>query len=1098
MAAPRPLSAMSVNDWGRSTGRTSGAVAASQDDVTVRPRVAKRKRAIPTSVEPLKRPQHLERDVAHSKVALEQAATAYEELNAQLHRDAAMFRVAHIAMRTQSKTASTSLPNKAKVVCMAAVNAAAEAAYTQTLPHHAHGKPLPHGAPLRMRPMSMPPSAVTVAPSLAPLSLPSSSSECHDPYFYLRPLQIDALASCTMEQLLLMLLSPADVQTLHGCIHRWLDRVLNTLAFPSAPDKDLDMSDAALHVHYLALAAHVLGAHAYASVQLESAFEKRSTPFLCRLDVDSIPSAYAALAAPLRASTRGVDFGRGTSALVRSTLQSCPDILWQVMLWHSNDDDESDQGMSEPYVKHVDEARFLEQFMWLRKLVDHAGDDLQLVTNGIKAIARIILSIHRRQLLHRWHLVLHDTLPRHGTRHLHPAMGFLARALEPPRGDVPAVAPPCPILHRSSWLRTYVETFTLGNAVQHLLPPHTKSHVHRQGELLQLGHYVLLDEAVNPAGAEAMLDVLHVTRQDLAGYDRALAWHVYATQLLADHTSVVFKHPVADASPSLNTIQERLQALASELRHSEQHHAATKWIGLAIEQLSCQQGGTGEPANVGMARDEFEGLHPEESTPPATMNPPSAVGGGGVIDLTLDDDPSETEDENDDENEDRRDKAIRLDTEDDDHFADERPIVPPTRVDGHVATSVEVAAESAARVSAEHRMYLTCSVLERRMARELGAEYDPEFKQWFVPAGMDLAPFARWAPQPKPVESLPEPSSPPRSAPRTSTERMYVDCPYIERGQAKGLGALWDVEKKQWYVPPGLDLRPFLRWTPRAPQVSTVRMYLDCPYPQNFLVKGLGAHWDPDTKSWFVPPGLDLARFTRWLPPSSSEEPVAADDEPMETPDPQLPVDPPLVTKATRPVAPVSVGSDKPQARKITPLPAKRRNVSAAAIHSSCHRVLVDLVGSVEQTVGCSGCKFHVVYACVQCKQCRAHCRCYVRARERDDLRSEQESMFEAARRRARLLKQTVAGPLPDYTSCVTGPELLSTPRILAMWRDANAFGVLGVPPSASVALIKRQYRTMVLQLHPDKSKHDTPDKVSAFMAVTNAFRQVKMQLNIH
>ena len=41
-----------------------------------------------------------------------------------------------------------------------------------------------------------------------------------------------------------------------------------------------------------------------------------------------------------------------------------------------------------------------------------------------------------------------------------------------------------------------------------------------------------------------------------------------------------------------------------------------------------------------------------------------------------------------------------------------------------------------------------------------------------------------------------------------------LSCPYAERDQAKALGAKWDPAGKTWYVPPGLSLHIFARWSP--------------------------------------------------------------------------------------------------------------------------------------------------------------------------------------------------------------------------------------------------------------------------------------------
>jgi len=42
-----------------------------------------------------------------------------------------------------------------------------------------------------------------------------------------------------------------------------------------------------------------------------------------------------------------------------------------------------------------------------------------------------------------------------------------------------------------------------------------------------------------------------------------------------------------------------------------------------------------------------------------------------------------------------------------------------------------------------------------------------------------------------------------------------LDVPYKEKEEAKALGAWWDSELKKWFVPRGLDTRPFTRWFPK-------------------------------------------------------------------------------------------------------------------------------------------------------------------------------------------------------------------------------------------------------------------------------------------
>ena len=43
---------------------------------------------------------------------------------------------------------------------------------------------------------------------------------------------------------------------------------------------------------------------------------------------------------------------------------------------------------------------------------------------------------------------------------------------------------------------------------------------------------------------------------------------------------------------------------------------------------------------------------------------------------------------------------------------------------------------------------------------------------------------------------------------------MDLNVPYADKDQAKALGARWEPSRRCWYVPDGLDLQPFRRWIP--------------------------------------------------------------------------------------------------------------------------------------------------------------------------------------------------------------------------------------------------------------------------------------------
>jgi hypothetical protein len=65
--------------------------------------------------------------------------------------------------------------------------------------------------------------------------------------------------------------------------------------------------------------------------------------------------------------------------------------------------------------------------------------------------------------------------------------------------------------------------------------------------------------------------------------------------------------------------------------------------------------------------------------------------------------------------------------------------------------------------------------------------------------------------------------------------RTYLDVPFSEKDQAKQLGARWDPPSKRWYVPPGLPLQPFERWLPDS---SPMQMLAPI-----WLVESVSACW---------------------------------------------------------------------------------------------------------------------------------------------------------------------------------------------------------------------------------------------------------------
>jgi antirestriction protein ArdC/phage/plasmid primase-like uncharacterized protein len=117
-----------------------------------------------------------------------------------------------------------------------------------------------------------------------------------------------------------------------------------------------------------------------------------------------------------------------------------------------------------------------------------------------------------------------------------------------------------------------------------------------------------------------------------------------------------------------------------------------------------------------------------------------------------------------------------------------------------------------------------------------------------------------------------------------SLHRTTLAVPYAERTEAKAAGARWDRFAKVWYAREGTDMAPLARWSPKeqtldaprtvdtagqtkvAVETSADRTFLAVPYAEKDAAKTLGARWDKAARSWFVPPGVDLAAFTKWIP----------------------------------------------------------------------------------------------------------------------------------------------------------------------------------------------------------------------------------------
>ncbi len=106
-------------------------------------------------------------------------------------------------------------------------------------------------------------------------------------------------------------------------------------------------------------------------------------------------------------------------------------------------------------------------------------------------------------------------------------------------------------------------------------------------------------------------------------------------------------------------------------------------------------------------------------------------------------------------------------------------------------------------------------------------------------------------------------------------EKTFINVPFNEKDEAKALGAAWDGGKRSWYIPPNVDQAPFSKWAnpqpilaAKKPEVPTSqeRQYLAVPYSERKAASALGAKWDGGNKSWYVGPSADISKLQKWLP----------------------------------------------------------------------------------------------------------------------------------------------------------------------------------------------------------------------------------------
>ncbi|HDS7253968.1 TPA: DUF1738 domain-containing protein [Escherichia coli] len=109
-------------------------------------------------------------------------------------------------------------------------------------------------------------------------------------------------------------------------------------------------------------------------------------------------------------------------------------------------------------------------------------------------------------------------------------------------------------------------------------------------------------------------------------------------------------------------------------------------------------------------------------------------------------------------------------------------------------------------------------------------------------------------------------------------ENTPINVPYKERKEAKELGAKWDRNEQTWYVPQGVSLDKFTKWNGKADaaaeqQTATAenserheRQNLAVPYKDREEARAAGAKWDKEKKTWYADGDADMEKLAKWKP----------------------------------------------------------------------------------------------------------------------------------------------------------------------------------------------------------------------------------------
>ena len=75
---------------------------------------------------------------------------------------------------------------------------------------------------------------------------------------------------------------------------------------------------------------------------------------------------------------------------------------------------------------------------------------------------------------------------------------------------------------------------------------------------------------------------------------------------------------------------------------------------------------------------------------------------------------------------------------------------------------------------------------------------------------------------------------------------QYLDVPFKDKDKAKQLGARWNAERKSWYVPDGIQITAFEKWLPKHSGAESIKSNL----PAKSTTRKAAAKNDDSKTDW--------------------------------------------------------------------------------------------------------------------------------------------------------------------------------------------------------------------------------------------------------